>query len=570
MEKKEVFNKVLNHMINKEGGGKHEQPPVYRPFSEQDKKRLIGIIVDEIDDIDSSLRDNPHVNQFIGEVENILHDLRDAAVPNTLFESKELVQSLEEIENSIANFNIFSLQPIMPDIAEIKTFCRDHIKIALRRAWETQLFFLDQELRQESDPNVKARLLRDRNTLAERISHQQGKSIQKTTAPLVRGLSSNKLSDLPYAHSHSEVATVFLHGTSTPFSPPNETPSSSPKEKSPTRAPLPPILMPEPQLKPGHSPKEPPLPSIFNTGIWRKRVLTSIAVVAGFFGVKMGFEKANEVVNGNIKAASNAFHYLNGDVAETMAKVGRVPFNQEHKELSDKEEREPLTRTYTVQPADTLWGYAEKLIQSLDVYDVDGTITLETVKKLREANDIQGDAAKSKKMWVGATIDVTSAYDFVASQKENAALEEPDQNSSSSRSDSSLTQEAVSSPDAIHAQISPELAQHFSPDLLTSSLTHFGETVFSRSHDILTHIDVKPNVARSAVLSAIVLKDSHKTEAEAHRVKYAGHKKFDTAKDTLDFTRAAQAALDLKNGMSPGEVAKKYGVADVYSKLRDR
>jgi hypothetical protein len=256
-----------------------------------------------------------------------------------------------------------------------------------------------------------------------------------------------------------------------------------------------------------------------------------------------------------------------------MAEAGRAPFDQQPSEPPDAEdEKEPLTRTYTVEQADTLWGYANKLVEEVGTEDVDGTIALGALKKLREANDIQGDPARSKKMWVGATIDATSAYDFVVSHKQAeqpASALAPEQ-ASSPRSTSSIAKEAAASPDATHTQISPELAQNFSPELLSHTLNHPSETIWSRTHAMLESLDVKPNMARRGVLGAIVLADSHMSETQAMRVKYAGHKKFDATKDTLDFTRAAQAALDLQRGMSPGDVAKKYGVKNVYEKIRSR
>lgn len=349
-----------------------------------------------------------------------------------------------------------------------------------------------------------------------------------------------------------------------------ESETTSGPHPNPTLVPLPPSppalgrLRPYAKLPitPAEKAKQPSLPS---AGGWRKKALVGFAGLAAFFGVKIGFQKAEGAAKDRIEDASKAFDYYSGRTESRMAEAGRAFFDQQPSEPPNtKDEQKPLTRTYTVEQADTLWGYANKLVDEVGVEDPDGTIALGALTRLREANDIQGDPARSKKMWVGATIDATSAYDFVASHKqaEHPASALVSEQTPSPRSASSVVKESTSSPDTTHAQISHKLLSH--------TLNHPGETVWSRTHDMLESLGVKPNMARRGVLGAIVLADSHMSEAQAMRVKYAGHKKFDAAKDTLNFTRAAQAALDLKHGMSPGDVAKKYDVKNQYEKLRDR
>lgn len=295
------------------------------------------------------------------------------------------------------------------------------------------------------------------------------------------------------------------------------------------------------------SPHTPP-----STGGLKGTAIAAIAALAGFFGVKIAFEETRTAAT---EAAEDAVHAFNSSVGKKMAAFPPARFEQQPSEPPEtihKQEARPLTRTYTIVPSDTLWGLASNIVEEIGVEDTDGTLTLQTVKKLREANDIQGDPARSQKMWVGKTLDLTSAYDFVVSQKTPEAPQFSKQDASQD------------------TPPPPPDSQHFSAEMLSPTLNYPGETVWSRTHDMLESLGMKPNMAKRGVLGAIVLADSHKTEAQAARIKYAGHKKFDPARDTLNFTRAAEAALDLQNGMSPGDVAKKYGVKNQYERFRDR
>lgn len=352
-----------------------------------------------------------------------------------------------------------------------------------------------------------------------------------------------------------------------------ESETNSGLRPNPTLVPLPPsppalgMLRPYATLPitPAEKAAQPSMPS---TGGWRKKALVGFAALAGFFGVKIGFEKGEEVAKDRIEDISNAFDYSSGRTESRMAKAGRAFFDQRPSEPPEAKQ-ESLTHIYTVQSRDSLWGLADSIIKASGMKDPDGILTLKAVKGLREKNNIQGDAARSKRMWVGQTLDLSPVYDLIASVQGSSST--PDTLAITSVPSSKASPESnTASHDTAHAQISPELAQHFSPELLSHTLNYPGETVWSRTQDMLESLGMKPNMAKRGVLGAIVLADSRMSEAQAMRVKYADHKKFNATKDTLDFTRAAQAALDLQKGMSPGDVAKKYGVKNQYEKLRDR
>lgn len=330
------------------------------------------------------------------------------------------------------------------------------------------------------------------------------------------------------------------------------------EERQLSDLPPPALVMPLPRAL-----KSPSMPS---TGGWKGKLLTGVAALAGLFGVKIGFEKAEEVVKENIEAASDALEFHSGRTEARMAAASPALFDQQPSEPPyAAPEQESLTHTYTIQSGDSPWGIADRIIEASGIEDSDGTLTLQAVKGLREKNNIQGDAARSRSMWVGQELDLSPVYDLIASVKGPSSKLE----SGGATTSSEVNPESRSlSSDTVDA--APDVTTELSPELTSSTLNYPGETVWSRTQDIIESLGMKPNMAKRGVLGAIVLADSHMSETQAMRVKYAGHKKFDATRDTLNFDRAAQAALDLKNGMSPGDVAKKYGVKNQYEKLRDR
>lgn len=295
--------------------------------------------------------------------------------------------------------------------------------------------------------------------------------------------------------------------------------------------------------------KKPQSPSLWRS--WRGTLLAGTATILGIFGVKMYEEKKqHEDIEPTHSSAIEE---------KTSPPPSRnEPINQS---------KEHLTTIHTLKPGESLWGIAEEMLSNAHLEDIDGTLSLEIVKALREKNDIKGDPTKSRKMWVGEKIDLSSAFAVIAEEKnEKNSTVHAQQKENSRPSHEKFLKSSVHADNAIDTQT----ASLISPELTSPTLAAPGETIWSRTYNILTSLDVKPNLAKRSVLTAIVLADSHKSETEAMRVKHQNHPKFDPAKDTLDFTRTAQAAVDLKNGMSPTDVAKKYGVANVYERIRHR
>lgn len=289
----------------------------------------------------------------------------------------------------------------------------------------------------------------------------------------------------------------------------------------------------------------------------------TLAVVAGLFGVHAGVEQTiktgKEVAHASEVAQRTFTDYVGSRYAQAAY---AVPETSPHDAQAPQKEQ-PRLHTYTLTPNDTLWGIATNLVETLGVEDPSGILALEAVKALREANDIHGNPATSKKMWVGKTLDTTAAYNLVVSrlptQPESVI---PHITPPPSRSKTNTAEATPNTPQ--------NLADIFPAELLSPSLNHRGETVWLRTQSLLESLGVKPNLAKRSVLTAIVLADSGMSETQAMRINYQGDKKYTPKKDALNFTRAAQAALDLKNGVSPGDVAKKYGVKNQYEKLRDR
>lgn len=291
----------------------------------------------------------------------------------------------------------------------------------------------------------------------------------------------------------------------------------------------------------------------------RHRALVGIAAIASIFGVKMGLEKTGEALE---SAASMSIALTGQDMHEGLHQGTYMVEALQPKDTAPTQE---LTTTYTIQKGDTLWGIANAMVAESGLADPEGLLALKAVKSLREENGIEGNAATSKKMWTGATLTTSETAHLLAGigKTELPKTARVTTTEKSPQEHGTLT--AASAPE--HPET---LASAVPAELLSTTLAP-GETVFSRTFHMLESVGLSnPNIAKRSVLSAIVLADSHMSEAQAMRIKPAGHKKFDPAKDTLDFSRAALAAADLKAGMSPAEVAKKYGVTNVYSKLRAR
>lgn len=605
-------------MIEHEGG--LEQEP-RRPFSEKEKQELVRILEVEINKIPKEREEaEPDVAELIVGLEDIISGIKLIRIPQDEDGARKVIKDLCEIQNGTTHSGHgFSLQEEEKDV---QSFYEEKMREILKRARETYIYFLDKKLATIPEENSKerARMVQEREMTAIDLSNQE-KSAKKITTPktpptLQRKGDNEKGGSSPKDDGDDEIktgpATIELaRGI-------NQTPV---KEQAPLQSPilpvkeremppqedalrvLPPVfemlpLPSEAEPKKKETPKATQKPSFFQKMRDGLLGLFGMGVTAGAaYGTFEATEPLREEI---IDAARNAPHNIEealqakkDSLVASAKQVKRIAEGSlQAGSFSNFVEREmakgtygsgiaePLpeihkeSHIYTVQPKDTLWGLTDDILERAGVQDPGGTLTLKAVEAVRATNNIVGDPARSKKMWVGSTIDLSPVYDLVVSQgaapQEQVGKTVSPQTEKSPALDAKHTIEEQARAHAIDTSTITTLETTFSLDLLSPSLNHSGETVFSRTHEMLKHIDVKPNVAKSSVLSAIALLDSHKTEAEAYRIKYTGHKKFDATKDTLDFTRAAQAALDLKAGMSPGDVAKKYGVADIYSKLRER
>lgn len=302
---------------------------------------------------------------------------------------------------------------------------------------------------------------------------------------------------------------------------------------------------------------------------WKTTLRTGIALLAGIFGIKIATEISDVIKNAPEEKTEqeDTARVIEMETASPEPySIQTIRVDREEKTTKIKTEREEAaTKIHTLKPGDSLWGIAEEIITEVGARDTDGTLSLRIVKALREKNEIKGDPTKSKKMWVGEKIDLSSAYDLVVSEKYKGDAPKNTEASTETQRESGADVFLSSSLD-LEVEVSPPIPQ----ELISPTLNTPGETIWSRAHEMLESLNVKPNLAKRSVLTAIVLKDSGKSEMEAMRAKHRRHKKFDETKDTLNFTRAALAAQDLANGMSPAAVAKKYGVANVYERLRAR
>jgi hypothetical protein len=295
----------------------------------------------------------------------------------------------------------------------------------------------------------------------------------------------------------------------------------------------------------------------------RRNILLGAAAIAGIFGVKIVIEKASKMAEDVAEALNsttvNMVHGRMGQHAPTFPDLSK---NHE-----PPESHIVIPTSHSVDKNDTLWGIAEGMIIQSTIPNDNGVLTLEVVRALREENNIVGNPAKSKKMWVGETLSTKHAADLLIArlpkEKQPQAAPHTEEVEKVKDTKTSIITEKKAEKQTLIGEIPVSL--------LSPHMQFSGETIWTRTALILESLDVKnPNIAKRSVLSAIVLADSHMSEMQAMRIKYAGHKKFDATKNTLDFTRAAQAALDIKNGMSPSAVAKKYGVTDVYERVRNR
>ena len=292
---------------------------------------------------------------------------------------------------------------------------------------------------------------------------------------------------------------------------------------------------------------------------WKKRIAKFVATVAGFLGLTHMINQEADKQD----PQKEEMHERESEVS---------PHTLAPQETTAKEETlappEPLTITYTLKKGDSLWKIADELIETVGTEDVDGTLTLTLVKELREANNITGDAARSPKMRVGNTLDLGTAYALLTQSPEAQEQPQMHETVSQEKDESSLAQNTYEQEQ--DARNAPEKIQENSQNTLTHPYLQRGETIWSRTHDMLLTLGMKPNVAKRGVLGAIILKDSGMNETQAMRIKAEGSKNFDPEKHRLHFERAKQAAEDLRRGMSPAEVAKKYGVKDVYKKYSER
>lgn len=303
----------------------------------------------------------------------------------------------------------------------------------------------------------------------------------------------------------------------------------------------------------------PPAPPEPTPSIWKRRLTKLIAAAAGLFGITL--------INGQEPDKQDP------QKEETHERESETsPHTLAPQETITKEETltppEPMTITYTLKKGDSLWKIADELIETVGTEDVDGTLTLTLVKELRKANNITGDAARSPKMRVGNTLDLGTAYALLTQSPEAQEQPQMHETVSQEKDESSRAQNTYEQEQ--DARNAPEKIQENSQNTLTHPYLQRGETIWSRTHDMLLTLGMKPNMAKRGVLGAIILKDSGMNETQAMRIKAEGSKNFDPEKHRLHFERAKQAAEDLQRGMSPAEVAKKYGVKDVYKKYSER
>ncbi len=320
----------------------------------------------------------------------------------------------------------------------------------------------------------------------------------------------------------------------------------------------------------------PQKPSFLNR--WKTSILTGVAVVAGIFGVKLGFDSLKDTeskAQGTTSALSSPDSY-------------RQPhkLNERTPRAEAESPAESRTMTYNAQSGDTPWGIIDQIVEKSGVPDDSGELTLEMVRALRRANHLEGDAAKH--MHIGQALDLTSAYEILDLAKWGNEAPSPATSYDSSpapRQAHQVNERAPRQEKSSTATVSGKTSRDTGVNRasLESTKTHDtvpaallqnalgpDETIWLRGGRMLEALGLKPNAPKQAVLAAIVLNESQKTEAQAMRIRANNDPKWDPSKDFLLFNQAAKATVDLKNGMSPSEVAKKYGVEDVYTKLRDR
>ncbi len=246
-------------------------------------------------------------------------------------------------------------------------------------------------------------------------------------------------------------------------------------------------------------------------------------------------------------------------------------------------ESESLTKTYTLKPGDSFWRIAEGIIKNTGGNANDTTAVLKIVRELKKENP-----EVARRTWVGAILDISSANELARIRAnelrgtyEESLTEEtgayfpvtPETNDDVRDKESQPSQEIQASADpVVGADANDQKEALNTKTVLEDKLTHpylqRGETIWSRTHDMLLALGMKPNMAKRGVLGAIILSDSGMNETQAMRIKAEGSKNFDPAKHRLNFERAMQAAKELEAGKSPAEVAKKYGVTNVYEKVK--
>lgn len=327
----------------------------------------------------------------------------------------------------------------------------------------------------------------------------------------------------------------------------------------------------------------PPIPSVSNTkkNLKNPRSFWDSFKNTAFLGMALVLSSLG------IKTAENTKKAEETDrIASTILYIKNAEANQSISPPEDREQQEShetsshLAPTYIVKKNDTLWGIANDMLEKSRVKD-DGTLALALVQSLREENNIQGNPAKSPKMWVGETLQTKQTSELLRAhmphQKEhshdNQETSKKETSNSQVENNATKDQKDLRALKALQESLKNVLLAHDAApsELLAAHLKHGGETIWTRAHDILESLGVQnPNIAKRSVLTAVILADSRLNEAQAMRIKSIDNEKFDPQKDTLNFSRAEAVAKDLRNGMSPSAVAQKYGVTNVYKHIKNR